>query len=154
MNKVVAMDDIVPLIKEKIEEGGMATFTPKGNSMLPMLRNNRDTVTLAKPSFPLKKYELPLFVRKNGQYVLHRVVGTSQGKYVMRGDNQFVNEYGIEEEQIIGIVTSFTRKGKKYSSDTFSYQIYCRVWVASVRIRYYYRRVRRFAGRVKRRILG
>lgn len=154
LNKVVAMEDIIPLIKEKINEGGKAKFTPKGNSMLPMLRNNLDTVTLAKPVFPLKKYEIPLYIRKNGQYVLHRVVGMQGDTYVMRGDNQFYNECGIEDEQIIGVVTSFTRKGKDYSCNSLSYRIYCKLWVESARFRIYYRRVRRFAGKVKRKILG
>ena len=42
MNKVVSIEDIVPLIKEQLNYNGTVRFTPKGNSMLPTLRNNKD----------------------------------------------------------------------------------------------------------------
>lgn len=153
MNKIVSMDDIVPLMKEQIESNGEVTFTPKGNSMLPMLRNNKDTVTLCRAEFPLKKYDLPLYMRDNGQYVLHRIVAVEQGGYVMRGDNQFLNEPGIRENQIIGIVRSFTRKNKKYECSQLKYALYCKVWVNTATIRKYLRTLRKIAGKIKRKVL-
>lgn len=154
MNKVVSMEEMIPLIKNQLEAGGKATFTPKGKSMLPMLRDGMDTVTIARAKFPLKKYDLPLYQRKDGSYVLHRVVDLSQGKYVMRGDGQFVKEYGIEESQIIGVVVAFTRKGKKHSCQGLGYRIYVKVWVATVGLRKIKKKGRRILGRIKRKILG
>lgn len=153
MNRIVSMEDIIPLIKEQIENDGEVTFTPKGNSMLPMLRNNKDTVTLRKPEFPLKKYDLPLYVRDNGRYVLHRVVDVEKNGYVMRGDNQFIDEHGIENSQIIGVVDSFTRKGKKYIVTSKKHVFYCRLWVNTVAVRKYIRMMRRIAGKIKRKVL-
>ena len=132
MNKIVSMDDIVPLMKEQIESNGQVTFTPKGNSMLPMLRNNKDTVTLCKAELPLEKYDLPLYMRDDGHYVLHSVVAVEQYGYVMRGDNQFLNEHGIRDSQIIGIVHSFTRKNKQYECSQLRYVLYCRFWVKKI----------------------
>ncbi|MFQ9516151.1 MAG: hypothetical protein ACLRZ9_10015 [Eubacterium sp.] len=153
MNKVVSMEELVPLIKEQIDNNGEVTFTPKGTSMLPMLRHNKDTVTLGKAESPLKKYQVVFYLRKNGQYVLHRVVKIEKNGYVMRGDNQFFDEPGIEENQIIGVVQGFTRKGREYSCEDFLYLLYCKVWVNTVTIRKWFRRGRRIAGRVKRKIL-
>ncbi len=153
MNKTVAMEDIIPLIKEQIEKDGEVTFTPKGNSMFPMLRNNKDTVTIEKAVFPLKKYQIPLYVRENGAYVLHRVVKVEKDGYVMRGDNQFMDEHGITEAQIIGVVSRFTRKNKTYYCNAKSYILYYKIWINTVSFRKYLRVLRRFAGKVKRKII-
>lgn len=153
MNKVVSLEELVPLIKEKIESNGEVTFTPKGISMLPMLRDNQDTVTLGKAEFPLKKYDIAFYSRDNGQYVLHRVIKTKEDSYVMRGDNQLFNEYGIRQNQIIGVVKTFTRKGKLYNYDDKKYILYYKVWCNTVWIRRLLIIGRRIAGKIKRRIL-
>lgn len=143
----------MPIMKETLDNDGKVTFTPRGISMLPMLRSNMDTVTLEKPVFPLKKYDLPLYIRDNGNYVLHRVVKVKKNGYVMRGDNQLINESGIKESQIIGIVTDFTRKGKQYSVNNLGYRIYCVLWT-NVFFKKSYLKVRRTLGKIKRRLLG
>lgn len=153
MNKIIDIGEIVPLMKEQMDNNGKVRFTPKGNSMLPLLRNNMDVVTMSKPEFPLAKYSIAFYQRKNGQYVLHRVVKRKDNKYTMRGDNQLTNEPGITEEQIIAYVTSFERKGKQYNISDKKYKIYCFLWVHSVWVRKLYKISRRMAGKVKRKIL-
>ncbi len=37
----------MPLIRETLEEGKCVQFSPRGVSMLPMLRQGKDTVTLS-----------------------------------------------------------------------------------------------------------
>ena len=155
MNKVVSIDDIVPLIKEQLDKDGCVKFTPKGNSMLPTLRNNKDCVTLGRPELPLKKYQIAFYVRDNNQYVLHRVVKVEKSNtYVMRGDNQFRNEKGVRENQIIGVVKSFTRNGKEYYGNERTYKFYCILWYKTVKLRKILRRIRIFAGKIKRKIIG
>lgn len=154
MNKIVTMDDIIPIMREQIESGGKVSFTPKGNSMLPMLRNNMDSVTIAKAQLPLKKYELPLYIRENGKYILHRVVAVRDGSYTMCGDNQFIREHGVCDEQIVGVVTEFTRKGKTKKVTSCGYKFYCIFWSKTFFIRKCYRRIRRVLGRIKGKILN
>lgn len=155
MNKVVSIDEIVPLMKEQINRDGCVKFTPKGNSMLPTLRNNLDSVTLMKPRFPLKKYDIVFYLRDNGQYVLHRIVKAEpDGTYIMRGDNQFCNEAGLRAEQIIGVVKKFTRKGREYTGDEWFYKLYCIIWCRAVNLRRVLRRMRIIAGKIKRKLLG
>ena len=153
MSKIISMDDIIPLMKEQLEHNGEVTFTPKGVSMLPMLRSNRDTVTLCRVRFPLKKYQVALYLRDNGQYVLHRIVGIEHDRYIMRGDNQFIDEPGIREDQIIAIVDRFNRKGREYTCSSKLYILYYKIWVNTVGIRKGLRRARRIAGKLKRKIL-
>ena len=49
-------------------------ITPKGTSMLPLLRQGIDTIKVIKPTSPFKKYDVILFKRKDGSYVLHRII--------------------------------------------------------------------------------
>ena len=73
-NQPLTLDDMMPTIRQTLAQGKNVTFTPGGVSMLPMLRPNRDSVTLSPLPRQLKKYDLPLYRRNNGRYVLHRVV--------------------------------------------------------------------------------
>ena len=71
------MDELMPLILERLAAGQDVRFSPRGVSMLPMLRQGRDTVTLSPVTGRLRKYDLPLYRREDGRYVLHRVVGVA-----------------------------------------------------------------------------
>ena len=116
LNKEVGLDDVMQIIAEKLEAGGSVTFNPKGTSMLPMLRDGDDTVVLSKPKGRLHLFDLP---------VLHRVVNFgSDGSYTMCGDNQFAVEKGITDDDVIGVVTAFYRKGKPYTVDSMKYRAY------------------------------
>ena len=125
--KLTSIDDMIPLIEERINSGGNVSFTPMGISMYPMLRNGRDKVVLSPLPDRLKKYDVILYRRAGGQYVLHRIIGVGKS-YTCIGDNQYRKEYGIDRSQVIAVVSSFTRKGKEYSVNGFGYRLYCRVW--------------------------
>lgn len=118
--------------------------------MLPMLRQGKDTVELSPLTGRLKKYDLPLYRRDNGQYVLHRVVNAGE-TYTCAGDNQTELERGLRHDQMIALVTAFTRDGKRIEVDNIWYQRYSHFWVAIRPVRCVWMKIRRFLGRVKRR---
>lgn len=126
-NKTVSLEEVIPVILSALEGGNSVTFSPKGSSMLPMLKEGRDSVTLERVGENLKKYDIPLYRRGDGQYVLHRIVKAGES-YTCIGDNQFCFERGVERSQIIAVVTEFTRKGRKYKVCAPSYRFYCRFW--------------------------
>lgn len=152
----ISFKDLVPSIKEVVDNGGEATFTPRGFSMRPMLFGGRDEIVLVKPQLPLKKYDLPFYIRKNGVIVLHRIVGVSekQGKtvYIMRGDNTYENEYGITDDMIIGVVSRFKRKGKWHDVTSRGYRAYAKIWSDTYLIRKPLRFVLRLPVRAFRKI--
>lgn len=128
---------LYPVMQEMLDSGGTVNFNPRGTSMLPMLHNSGDRVVIKAPDKPLKKYDLPLYRRKDGHFVLHRIVRKPKNNiYSMCGDNQWVIENGIEHSQIIGVVTKFVRNGKEISVDNVWYKIYCRIWVAIMPLRH------------------
>ena len=70
----------MPIIRESLEGGRTVSFSPRGVSMLPMLRQERDTIELSPIVGRLKKYDLPLYQRESGQYVLHRIVKAGESR--------------------------------------------------------------------------
>ncbi len=129
-NQPLTLDDMMPTIRQTLAQGKNVTFTPGGVSMLPMLRPNRDSVTLSPLPRQLKKYDLPLYRRNNGRYVLHRVVKVGK-TYTCMGDNQFHKEPGLRHDQMIGIVTEFVRDGKTIPVTDLRYRLYSRLWYHS-----------------------
>ena len=136
--KKMRLDDLMPIIREQLAAGQTVSFFPNGVSMLPMLRQGQDSVVLSPAPERLKKYDLPLYLRDNGQYVLHRVVSVGEG-YTCVGDNQFLLEPGVEHRQVIALVTAFTRDGRRVEVTDLRYQIYCRFWCASRPLRHFWR---------------
>ena len=106
--------------------------------MLPMLRQGIDKVVLSPLPQRLKKYDLPLYQRDNGQFVLHRIVEVGE-TYTCLGDNQFQKEPGLRQEQMIALVTAFTRKDREIPVTAWHYRLYCRVWYHSRHLRHIFR---------------
>lgn len=107
--------------------------------MLPMIRQGIDKVVLSPISGELRKYDLPLYQRDNGHFVLHRIVKVGE-TYTCIGDNQFELEHGLRHDQMIAVVTAFYRGDKLHSVNELGYQIYCRFWHYSRPIRHFWRR--------------
>lgn len=133
---------MIASIREALSGGSTVSFVPGGTSMLPMLHPGRDTVVLSPLPQKLRKYDLPLYRREDGQYVLHRIVKAGN-TYTCIGDNQFMPEKDLVHEQMIGLVTGFVRNGRKYTVTSFGYRVYCRVWHYSRLPRRCWRKVRR-----------
>lgn len=139
VEKQYRLEDLMPLIREQLAAGKTVRFSPRGTSMLPMLRQGKDQVVLSPLPEKLKKYDLPLYQRKNGQFVLHRIVGVGD-TYTCLGDNQFDTEPGLGHDQMISLVTAFTRNGREIPVTAWHYRLYCRLWYHSRSIRQFYRR--------------
>lgn len=137
--RTVRLDELMPLIREQLAEGKQVKFAPRGTSMLPMLRQGVDSVILSPLPDKLKKYDLPLYQRQNGQYVLHRVIKAGE-TYTCMGDNQFVPEHGLRHEQMIAVVTAFCRGERQIAVKSLSHRIYCRLWHYSRPVRHLWRR--------------
>lgn len=133
------MQELVPLIQEALSRGQTVQLSPRGVSMLPMLRQGIDSVELSPVPGKLRKYDLPLYRRENGTYVLHRIVDAGC-TYTCMGDNQFTAETDLRQNQMIAVVTAFYRGEKKHSVSEPGYRLYCRLWHYSRPVRRFWRR--------------
>ena len=123
----ITLEDMMPLIRERLAAGQSVRIYPRGTSMLPMLVEGRDSVVLSPLPEKLKKYDLPLYRRANGQFVLHRIIKV-EDTYTCIGDNQLYLEAGVAHDRMIAVVSSFNRKGREYKVTDLRYRFYCIFW--------------------------
>lgn len=133
-------------IEDVLREEGMFVSTTVGVSMYPMLRNRKDTIIVMPYEGRLKKYDVPLY-KRGSSYILHRIIEVRPDSYVIRGDNCIQKEYGITDEQILGVLTGFYRGAKKVNMDGIGYKLYARLWPFLYPIRRLYVQMRSLAAR-------
>ena len=132
-------------IEEVIAEKGAYIGPTVGVSMLPMLKNRRDTIVVKAKTQRLKRLDVALYKRGDA-YVLHRVIQPIEDGYIIRGDNCYSDEH-ILEEDVFGVLTEFFRKNKHYLCTDEKYIRY-----AEKRVKRY--KIRRFFVRIKMKIKG
>lgn len=113
--------------EEQLRLHGRIIYTNVGNSMMPLIKEGRDVMIIERTEQRLKKYDIPLYLRPSGQYVLHRVIRVREDSYLIAGDNRSTLET-VPDEQIIGVLTGIIRRGKTLSLDRLSYRIYTHLW--------------------------
>lgn len=128
--------------EDYLDEHGSLTYHFSGVSMLPLLRQGKDFYTVVKKENKrCARFDVVLYRRPPNQYVLHRIVEVRDTDYVILGDNCICKEYGITDDDILAVMTSFTRGGKEHSVHEMPYRIYSRVWYAIYPIRKLYYRL-------------
>lgn len=149
MKKVaIPMEELMPLLQMQMEANGCASLTVSGSSMMPMLYHRRDSVVLEPVKAPLKKGELILYRRHNGAYVLHRILKVKEERLTCCGDNQCRRER-VLKEQVLAVVTAFTRKGRHYTVRDRGYRCYVALWIGLYPLRWLYLGCRRVLGRIR-----
>lgn len=126
--------------EEELAKSGKIVVTNVGVSMRPLIKQGRDIMIITKAEGRLNKYDVPLY-RRGEQYVLHRVVEVRENDYVILGDNCIAKEYGITDDQILGVMTSLVRGGKEIDLNGNGYKLYVRVWCALAPVRIICKRI-------------
>ncbi len=119
----IAGAQLVPIMKEQINMGRTVRFKPRGTSMLPLIRQGRDSVTLEKINRPLKRNDIVFYQRDNGQFVLHRIVRIGD-TITCSGDNEYTFEKNLRHDQMFAVVCKFSRDDKEYSVNCLPYRLY------------------------------
>ena len=98
-------------IEKILADQGFVISPIKGDSMLPMLDEEKDAVRIVPVREVLKKYDLPLYRRPGGQLVLHRIIDVKKNHYIICGDNR----KGLEKvpfRWVIGVAEGFFKDGE------------------------------------------
>ena len=114
--------------EEILAKEGRLIYSNVGDSMLPLIRQNRDLVVIERPAGRLRKFDVPLYRRDSGQYVLHRVLKVRENDYVLCGDNRCSRETGITDRHVLGVLTAVIRDRKELSVNDWRYRLYVRLW--------------------------
>lgn len=54
----------------------------------------------------------------------HRIVDTRENNYVILSDNCLTKEYGITDDDIIGVMVAYVRNGRTHTVDEPGYRLY------------------------------
>lgn len=136
--------------EEVLAKNGKLTYTNVGDSMMPLIRQDKDLLIIEPVHGRLKKYDVPLYRRDSGQYVLHRILKVRREDYVICGDNRWRKEYGITDRHIIGILTGIVRDGKTISVTDKKYLLYVHIWCDFFPIRAILIRIRNKLKKIRR----
>jgi hypothetical protein len=114
--------------EEELQRHGILVYTNVGCSMMPLLRQKRDLVEIAKKQpGRCKKYDVVLY-RRGGKYILHRILKVLPDSYVIAGDHNYVREYGVKDDQIIGVLAAVVRDGRRITVNDRGYRLYVHLW--------------------------
>ena len=128
MNKPIQLSVYDGLIRVVLASGGQFRLYPRGTSMLPLLRQGRDSVALRRVDSPIRKNDILFYQRPDGSFVLHRVRAVTPEGLTLMGDNQTVPERGVSPDWVIGRVTRIFRDDKEVICDGLRYSLYRKLW--------------------------
>ena len=133
-------------IEEAIIRDGEILFAPTGHSMEPFIQAGRDFVRVKKKDHltQCKRMEAILFMRPDGNYVLHRILDVKPGGYWVAGDNCTWGE-PVADCQVLGIVTQIIRN--KHIID-----VHRKTYVASIYVWYIFWMIRYNIKKKKKRV--
>lgn len=128
-------------LEQYLAMNGRLVYTNKGVSMLPLIREGRDMfIITSKGEGRCRAGDVVLY-RRNGNYVLHRIVDVRPNDYVILGDNCICREYGITDGDILGTMTGFIRDGREHSTSELPYKLYMIIWLWTERPRVFAKKV-------------
>lgn len=107
------------LLEEELKDSKKVRFLVKGNSMYPLIRNEKDEVKLVECNAATIKPGDILLFKFRGQYILHRLIHKEQDLFIFQGDNVWYNKEYCKANDIVGIVESIYRKKDDSSDDTY-----------------------------------
>ena len=143
--RIVDIDAYMPVLRELLAQGQSVSLTVTGESMSPFLRHGRDYIRLAAVAAPPQRGDMVFFRRRNGQYIMHRVLRRlPDGNYAIIGDGQQQVEAPIAPEQIFAVVTQVCRKGVWIGPESFWWRFFAGPWLTLLPLRPLLRRMARW----------
>lgn len=122
-----------------------------GTSMQPLIRKEKDIVTVAPVHRPLKCGDIVLLQRADGVYVMHRIRRLYESTIITLGDNCWKEDMPLPRTAVLGIAVHMQRGKHTIALDSALSRAAGRLWMACHRGRIFYRRVRNAAiCRIKR----
>lgn len=129
MMKTIPNDCFFIWVEQEIAEGRSVRFRLKGNSMFPLLRNEKDEVVL-HPCTPdeLRPMDVILF-RYHGRHILHRILRREGDRLLIQGDGVFTSFEQCTVTDVVGIVRQVCRpSGRIVSVKSRRWRWSSRLW--------------------------
>ncbi len=127
-------------MEDLIGQGETVSIPVSGFSMNPFLADKRDAVLVERPDRDLKRGDIVLYKRRNGQYILHRIWKVKREGYYIVGDAQTEIEGPVLRDQIIGRVERIRRKGQWIDDGDLLWKFFEILWIRIVPARPFLRK--------------
>lgn len=134
--RIIPNETLIPEIARFIEEGMEVTFKPKGMSMLPFIRGERDSVVLKKAD-SLKTGDIALAETEGSRYVLHRIERIEGETVILMGDGNIAGRERCRRSDILAVASKIIRDGKEIDCSSASHQRKAKIWKALLPVRRY-----------------
>ncbi len=137
-------------------EGISTAITLKldGESMRPLIRKQKDSVTILPVSRQLKKGDIVLFARNDGVYVVHRIYKIIDNEVITVGDNCIEFDAPMPVSSVLGMVVRLERNGKIFNLDSLSSRVYGILRMSTLPLRFAWWKLYRFGVKVVKRMVG
>ena len=124
------MDYNKPTAEESLSEGKTLHISPKGTSMLPLIKADRDSVYIRSIPFEnIKNGDIVLYRNEHHHLVLHRIVKKTPTAFYTVGDNQLISAGPYKREVFLGKMIGMERNKKYLDASLFSMQLYGKIWM-------------------------
>ena len=123
-------DAFFNLVEDEISNGRKVQFRIKGDSMSPLLRDNKDDIVL----YPcvgdeLSPMDIVLF-RYKGKYLLHRIIRREGNRLYIQGDGSYIAKEECSIDDVIGKVQMIVRpSGKIISVNGWQWRWLSYIWL-------------------------
>lgn len=134
MARVVSNELLFAEVASAIREGKSVVIKPKGCSMLPFIRGERDEVVLVSPD-DIEIYDAVLAQLRTGVYVLHRVMEIREASLVLMGDGNLQGKEQCRKEDVVAKVAEVIRDGHKHDCRAPRYRLMVRMWIRLMPVR-------------------
>ena len=106
------MDLYMSGLETLLMEGREVEMTPKGSSMLPFIKGDRDSVVLTKPAKPFEVGDIVL-AKVGGRYIMHRIFSVEGNDLTLMGDGNIRGTESCASSDVIGLVTEIHKENGK-----------------------------------------
>ena len=112
MRKIIDMEPFMSGVAMFLSEGKDVAMTPKGSSMLPFIKGDRDSVVLTTPSRPLEVGDIVL-AKVDQRYIMHRVFAVDGDSLTLMGDGNVYGTESCKTTDVIGLVKEIHKESGK-----------------------------------------
>ena len=141
---VIPNEVLLGQVADLVASGTNVTLLARGNSMLPFIIGDKDSVLLIKPT-PLKKGQIVLAEVVKGHYVLHRIIKIEGENITLMGDGNLCGTEHCKVSDVKALAIKVLKGEREIDCYTGWKMFEVRLWHLLLPIRRYllaiYRRI-------------
>lgn len=113
--KILETEAYIDTLVDMVDQGNEVLLVVVGHSMEPFLVHERDQVLLSPITREVRKGDIILYQREDGQYILHRICRIRADGYDLVGDNHSIIAIRIASDRLSVSYFSFRNSNSPFS---------------------------------------